>query len=294
MEIQYPGVRELLSKMKKGNENQRHIARRSFLVSSSQVLAATLLTGTFSSARPQTPASAGPADPALIEDLIAANRILVMEGVNDAFGHVSVRHDRNPDRYVLARSLAPDLVTADDFIEYDLDSNPVNLDGRSQYSERYIHGEIYKARPDVGAVVHNHSPDVIPFSVSSVPFRPIFHVAAFLGEGLPVFDIREEFGMTDMLVQDAARGSELARALGASPAVLMRGHGIAVVGPSLPYAVGRSVYSAFNAKLQAQAIALGGDVTYLDPEEAQAYMDRGESRGYERPWEMWKRKAMGQ
>jgi HCOMODA/2-hydroxy-3-carboxy-muconic semialdehyde decarboxylase len=241
----------------------------------------------------QAPASGGPPDPKLIEDLVAANRILHQQGINDAFGHVSVRHDKNPNRYFLARSLAPDLVTAADLIEYDLDSNPVNLNGRDQYSERYIHGEIYKTRPDVRAVVHNHSPDVIPFSVSSVPLRPVFHVASFLVDGVPVFDIHKNFGVTDMLISDAPRGRGLAQVLANGPAVLMRGHGATVVGPSLPYAVGRSVYLSFNARVQAQAMALGGSVTYLDPAEAKAYLNRGESRGYERPWEAWRRAAMG-
>jgi HCOMODA/2-hydroxy-3-carboxy-muconic semialdehyde decarboxylase len=238
------------------------------------------------------PASAGPAAPLLIEDLVAANRILHQQGVNDAFGHVSVRHDKDPNRYFLARSLSPDLVSADDLIEYDIDSNPVNLKGREQYSERYIHGEIYKARPDVRAVVHNHSADVIPFSVSTVRLRPVFHVASFLRDGVPVFDIRKDFGMTDMLVTDTPRGRALAQALGDHAGVLMRGHGATVVGQSLPYAVGRAIYMAFNARVQAQAMALGGPVTYLDPGEAKAYLQRGESRGYERPWETWKRAAM--
>jgi HCOMODA/2-hydroxy-3-carboxy-muconic semialdehyde decarboxylase len=236
--------------------------------------------------------SASEPDPRLIEDLVAANRILYQQGINDAFGHVSVRHDKNPNRFFLARSLAPELVTAGDLIEYDLESSPLNLNDREQYSERFIHSEIYKARPEVRAVVHNHSPDVIPFSVSTVKLRPIFHVAAFLRDGVPVFDIRSDFGMTDMLVTDVKKGRALALALADHAAVLMRGHGATVVGPSLPYAVGRSVYLSFNARLQAQAMALGGPVKYLDPQEAKAYLDRGESRGYERPWESWKKAAM--
>lgn len=242
----------------------------------------------------QSPSSAGPVDPALVEDLIAANRILYREGIVDGFGHVSVRHDRDPDRFLMSRSLAPELVTAADLIEYDLDGVPVNLDGREQYSERFIHAEIYRARPDVNAVVHNHSPGVIPFGVSSTPLRPVYHMAAFIGEGLPVFDLRDMFGMTDMLVNTSARGRALAEALGSRPAVLIRGHGVAVVGPSLPFAVGRSIYLESNARIQAQAMALGGELTYLAPEEAQAVMDAGENRRYERPWEMWKRQAMGQ
>jgi HCOMODA/2-hydroxy-3-carboxy-muconic semialdehyde decarboxylase len=241
----------------------------------------------------QAPASAGVPDPRLIEDLVAANRILHQQGVNDAFGHVSVRHNADPNRFFLARSLSPDLVTADDLIEYDLESNPVNLKGREQYSERFIHSEIYKARPEVRAVVHNHSQDVIPFSVTSVKLRAVFHVASFLRDGIPVFDIRQCCGITDMLVTNTQRGRGLAEALADNAAVLMRGHGVTVVGPSLPYAVGRSVYLSFNARVQAQAMALGGPVAYLDPAEAKAYLDRGESRNYERPWEAWKRQATG-
>jgi HCOMODA/2-hydroxy-3-carboxy-muconic semialdehyde decarboxylase len=236
------------------------------------------------------PVSGGSVDPAFIEDLVAANRILAAQGIFDAFGHVSVRHPRDPNRFLLSRSLAPELVTADDVLEYDLDAVPVNLNGRSQYSERFIHAEIYKRRPDVNAVVHSHSRSVIPFGVSSVPIKPVFHNAAFIGEGLPVFDIRDAAGITDMLVSDASRGNALARVLDDAPAVLMRGHGVAVVGPTLPHAVGRSIYLEANARIQLEAIGLGGEVTYLSPEEAAEVMTSGENRGYERAWELWKRK----
>lgn len=242
----------------------------------------------------QTPASAGPADPALMEDLVAASRILAQQGVVDAFGHVSVRHNLDPNRYLVARSLAPALVTASDIVEYDLDSNPVNLDGRGQFSERFIHGEIYKARPDVIAVVHNHSPSVVAFSISSQPLRPVYHMPAFIGDALKVFDIREAVGMTDVLVRDAERGRALVEVLGDEPAVLMRGHGVAIVGDSLPLAVGRSVYLELNARIQSQAIALGGDITYLDPEEARLLMEGGEHRGFLRAWELWKQEVSGQ
>ncbi|HEX9877191.1 MAG TPA: class II aldolase/adducin family protein [Gammaproteobacteria bacterium] len=256
---------------------------------------AVLLLGHAAVAPAQTgPASAGPADPALIQDLIAANRILAAQGIVDAFGHVSVRHDKDPNRFLMSRSLAPELVTADDLIEYDLDANAVDLSGRSQYSERYIHAEIYKARPDVMAVVHNHSPSVIPFGISSVPLKPVYHMAGFIGEGLPIYDIREAAGMTEMLVNNAARGSALARELGDRPAVLMRGHGVAVVGPALPFAVGRSVYLELNASIQLQAIGLGGSVTYLDPQEARLVVEAGENRSYDRPWEVWRRHALGE
>jgi HCOMODA/2-hydroxy-3-carboxy-muconic semialdehyde decarboxylase len=225
-------------------------------------------------------------------DLIVANRVLASEGLVDAFGHVSVRHNRDANRYLLSRSLAPALVTAGDIIEYDLDSNPVNAEGRAQYSERFIHGEIYRARPDVQAIVHNHSPSVVLFSVSSVKLRPVYHMAAFIGDGLPSFDIREAAGMTEMLVNNSDRGRSLARSLGSGPAVLMRGHGVAVVGPSLPFAVGRSYYLEMNAGIQAQAMSLGGQVTYLDPEEARKVLEAGENRSYDRSWELWKKQVL--
>jgi ribulose-5-phosphate 4-epimerase/fuculose-1-phosphate aldolase len=241
----------------------------------------------------QPPTSAGVVDPALVEDLVAANRILVAQGIVDAYGHVSVRHPRDPNRFLLSRSLAPGLVTADDLIEYDLSGVAVDLRGRAEYSERYIHAEIYQARPDVNSVVHNHSPSVIPFGISTVPIRPVYHMAGFIGAGLPVFDIRERFGMTDMLVNDADRGRELARELAGHTAVLMRGHGVSVVGPTISFAVARSVYLELNARIQLEAIGLGGEVTYLDPAEAQHVLDAGENRGYTRPWEIWKREALG-
>ena len=235
--------------------------------------------------------SAGPPDPQLVADLVAANHILVDQGVLDGYGHVSARHDRDPARFLMSRSIAPELVTAADVLEYDLESEPVAAAGRTSYLERFIHGEIYRARPDVTAVVHNHSPSVIPFGVSTAPLRPLYHMSAFLGGGVPVFDIRQAGGMTDMLVRDAALGRALAGTLGAAPVVLMRGHGAVVVGPSLPIAVFRSVYTEVNARLQAQAMALGGTVTYLDPEEARRA--EGSVGGtVPRPWELWKRKAL--
>jgi len=236
------------------------------------------------------PKSAGPADPKLIEDLIIANRILYQQGVVDAMGHVSVRHNKDPNRYLISLARAPELVTAADIMEYDLDSNPVRDPGRRQYSERYIHGEIYKLRPDVVAIIHAHTPSVVPFTVSSVPLRAIAHSGGFLAEGLPNFEIREAGGMTDMLVSNAAFGRALAEKLGDKPAILMRGHGFAATGKSLPYVVGRSIYIGVAAKLQAEAIALGGTVVYLDPEEGRKIEAR---RDYIRPWEMWKREAMG-
>jgi HCOMODA/2-hydroxy-3-carboxy-muconic semialdehyde decarboxylase len=153
----------------------------------------------------QTKPTADPSRASAIDDLVTANRILASEGILDGYGHVSVRNPANPSHYFLSRSLAPGLVTAADIVEYDLDSNPIG-DARLSYRERFIHGEIYKARPDVMAVVHDHSPAVIPFSVSSVPLRAVSHMAAFIGEGIPVFEIRDVDGMTDMLVSNQKRG----------------------------------------------------------------------------------------
>ena len=239
------------------------------------------------------PSSAGPADPTLIEGLVAANRILADQGVVDGYGHVSVRHGANPARYLLSRSLAPELVTAGDVMEYDLDSTPVDPRGRTGYLERFIHGEIYKVRPDVMAIVHSHSPSVIPFGVTGVALRPLYHMSAFLAGGVPVFDIRAESGeMTDMLVRTPALGRALARTLGSRNVVLMRGHGSVATAASLPHVVFRGVYTEVNARLQAQAMALSSNVTYLDPEEARK-AEAAVGGTVSRPWELWKRKAMG-
>ena len=272
-----------------GNETPARLVLSGLIV----ILALASLGGFSGSQAAQEPVSAGPADPLLIEDLVAANRILYQEGIVDGFGHVSVRHDADPNRFLLSKSMAPELVTAADILEYDLDANPINLGDRRQYLERFIHSEIYKARPDVEAVVHNHSPGVVPFGVSTVPLRPIYHMAAFIGEGIPIFDIREDFGVTQMLVSDPMRGRALSFALRDRPAVLMRGHGVAVVGQNIKFAVGRSIYLEVNARLQTEALSLGGDITYLSQGEAEAYVvEAGESQGYQRPWELWKRQTM--
>jgi HCOMODA/2-hydroxy-3-carboxy-muconic semialdehyde decarboxylase len=228
----------------------------------------------------------------LIDDLVTANRILAMEGVLDGYGHVSARSDKDPDRYYLSRSLAPDLVEGGDVMVFDLDSKPVDPHGRTAYVEAFIHGEIYRARPDVKAVIHTHSPALIPFGVTSVPLRPIYTLGAFIGEGVPVFDIRTvATEPTDLLIRNAALGRALSQALGNRGAALMRGHGAVVVGPSLQDAVGRSVYLQINAALQLQAITLGGPIQYLGADEARK-LETIPNR-YQRAWEMWKRKAMG-
>lgn len=239
------------------------------------------------------PRSAGPADRQLVEDLVAANRILAAQGVLDGWGHVSVRHDRDPDRYLLSRSLAPELVRAGDIIEFDLDNNAVNARGRNLYTERFIHGEIYRTRPDVAAICHTHAPPIIPFGVTRVPLKPLYHRAAFIALGVPVFEIRDAAGMTDLLIRNAQLGRALARSIGDKPAVLMRGHGATVVAPSLPRLVGRSIFLALNATLQAQAMimAQGGPIQFLDAEEARLIEAR-EGYGLARAWEAWRRKAL--
>jgi ribulose-5-phosphate 4-epimerase/fuculose-1-phosphate aldolase len=264
------------------------MTRRALMAGGATALAAALL-------RPRRAVaqrtSAGPANPQLIDDLVAANRILVDQGVLDGYGHVSARHDRDPSRFMMSRSLAPELVTAADIMEYDLDAEPVDPRGRSSYLERFIHGEIYRARPDVRAVVHDHSPSVIPFGVTGAPLRPLYHMSAFLAAGVPVFDIRAAAGGdTDMLVRTPDLGRALAQALGPRPVALMRGHGAVVVGPSLPIVFFRSIYTEMNARLQAQAMALGGPVTYLSPGEARQ-AEAAVAGTVGRPWELWKQKV---
>ncbi|HZQ74091.1 MAG TPA: class II aldolase/adducin family protein [Burkholderiales bacterium] len=226
-----------------------------------------------------------------LHDLVAANRILAAHGVIDAYGHVSMRSPRNPGRYYVARAIAPETVQVEDLLEYDLDSRCIDEKGAESVRERFIHGEIYKARPDVMAVVHNHSPSVIPFGATGVPMRPIYHMAAFVGEGVPVFEIRDFEKGTDLLVKSAFLGNALAKVLGAKPAALMRGHGATVVGENLPRAVGRSIYLEQSAQLQMQALLLSKNVTFLDDAEVKA---SNPVQNYKRAWPMWRAKALAQ
>jgi len=235
----------------------------------------------------QTPAA--PSRQAVIDDLVVANHILANEGVVDGYGHVSVRNPVDPNRYFLARAGAPALVTAADITEYDLDSKSVTSASAAGYQERFIHGEIYKVRPDVMAVVHCHCLDVIPFAATSVPLRPMYHMGYFIGEGVPVFDIRKAAGVTDMLIGTPELGRALAQALGNKSAALMRGHGAAVVAASVHLVVAKAYYLNVNARLQLQAMQLGGGkVTYLDPEEA-----KKAAQTYERSWDFWKSRLPG-
>ncbi|HUQ74047.1 MAG TPA: class II aldolase/adducin family protein [Burkholderiales bacterium] len=230
----------------------------------------------------------------LYEDLVASYRILAEHGVIDAYGHVSVRSPTNPQRYYLARSLAPERVQVEDIMEYDLDSKPIDPQGRESVHERFIHGEIFKARPDIMSVVHNHSPSVVPFSVTGVPMKALWHMAAFIGDGLPNWEIRDVRKGTDLLVRDAALGASLAKTLGKKPAALMRGHGSVTVGESLPRAVGRSVYLEISARMQMQAMTLAGangKITWFDEAETTASTPL---QDYKRAWPLWREKALAQ
>jgi len=232
-------------------------------------------------------------DSGQIDDLVAANRILSDQGVVDGFGHVSARHEGDPSRFLLARSMAPGLVTAAYIMEFDLDGNAFDPRARTLYVERFIHSEIYKAHPEIMAIVHSHSPSIIPFGVTSVPLRPIYHMSSFLGAGVPIFEIREAGGpATDMLIRTPELGAALANRVGGSAVVLMRGHGNVVVGASVEQVVFRAIYTEINAKLQAEALRLGeGQVNFLSTEEA-ANATATNNAALGRPWELWKRQAL--
>ena len=237
-------------------------------------------------------------DENLAQELALCYRILAEHGVVDAYGHVSVRSTERPDRYLLSRSLAPELVTPDDIMEFDLDSNPIDRQGRGMYLERFIHGEIFKLRPDVQAIVHNHSPSVIPFGVTEVPMRPLFNTAAFVGLGVPTFEIRDFQPSGDIIIKTPHLGHSLATVLGVRPAALLRGHGSVVVGNGLPDVVIRSIYLELSAKLQMQAMTIagpGGRITFLDDAEVAETMARQASaRTWERSWNLWRTKALAQ
>ena len=228
---------------------------------------------------------------ALLQDLAIANRILVNEGVLDGFGHISVRRPDQPDRFYIARSMAPALVTVDDIVEVDLDGHVHDAQDRRTYVERFIHSAIYKARPEVMSIIHSHSPAVIPFGVTGARLRPICHMSGFLGAVTPVFEIRHSAGeSTDLLIRNQALGEALAQTLGASNVALMRGHGSVTVGTSIQQAVFRGIYTESNARLQMQAAQLGA-IEFLTEGEAQATSDMNDMH-LDRPWQMWKRKAM--
>jgi len=230
----------------------------------------------------------------LLNDLVIANRILAHEQVVDAYGHVSVRHPERPDRFFLARSLAPELVTHDDILEFTLDGKPVKEEIRALYLERFIHGCILEARPDVTAVVHAHAEDTLPFGIASAtPLRPVIHSGSFLGAHVPIWDIADKFGDTNLLVANVEQGRDLAKCLGASNVALMRGHGFAAAARSLIEVVRMAVFLPRNARALFKAAQLGGQIRYLSQGEIDA-----RNRGYGpyapetwRAWEYWANKA---
>jgi ribulose-5-phosphate 4-epimerase/fuculose-1-phosphate aldolase len=226
------------------------------------------------------------ADPALVDKLVLANRILYRLGVVDGFGHASVRHDKSPGHFLLARNMAPGLVRREDIVTFDLDGTSLDPQGRRVYLERFIHGEIYRVRPDVQAVVHSHSPSVIPFGATGQPLRPVFHMSGFLGGGSSLFEIRDVAGDTDMLISNNQLGAALARTLGPRSLVLMRGHGSTVVGSSIEQTVYRAFYAEVNARLQLQAKSLG-EVNYLNEQEAAKAAATNETQ-VARAWDLWR------
>jgi HCOMODA/2-hydroxy-3-carboxy-muconic semialdehyde decarboxylase len=221
-------------------------------------------------------------------DLAAANRILAREGIVDALGHVSVRHPDDPARYILSRSRSPGIVSRADLMEFTLDNEPIDQRGRSMYAERPIHGGIYETRPDVMAVVHNHSFSVIPFGLTGVPLRPIIHMAGGIGASVPVWDIRDKFGDTNLLVVTREQGRDLAGALGDGSVALMRGHGCVVAAKTLKYAVLLAIYLEGNARILLDSTRLGGDVVALTPGEVgQTAAMTAMPLVAERTWNYW-------
>ncbi len=226
-----------------------------------------------------------------LQELVTANRILAREGIVDAFGHVSTRHPERPDRYILSQSRAPELVDVGDLMEFNLEGDPIDQRSRTMYTERPIHGGVYEAREDVLAIVHNHSPTVVPFSVTNTPLRPMFHLAAIIGPELPVWDIRDNFQDTNLLVTTMDQGRDLARCLGGRRVSLMRGHGCVVVGKSIREVVMASVYLQVNAGLLLESMRLG-EVKYLSPGEIEL-MSESQMRptSQDRAWEYWAHRA---
>lgn len=233
-------------------------------------------------------------DPKIIEDLVAANRILVNEGVLDAYGHISVRHPLKPKHFLLSRNIAPASVNANDILEYDFECNPIGAPASfTHFHERFIHGETYRARADVNSVVHSHSPNVIPFGVTDHPMRALYHMSSFLTPGVPVFEIRKTAGMSNMLISNGALGKSLAETLGDSNVALMRGHGNVIVAKTIEMAVFRAIYTEVNARLQLQTASLGGPINFLEPEEGEKAMQVLDNI-HLRAWDIWKRTALAQ
>jgi HCOMODA/2-hydroxy-3-carboxy-muconic semialdehyde decarboxylase len=225
-----------------------------------------------------------------LDELVTANHILAAEGVVDSFGHISIRHPNNPDHYLLSCSRAPECIQVEDIMEFTLDGKAVDPKDRDPYAERAIHGSVYKARPEIKSVVHNHSPSVIPFGVTGTPLKPLFHMSAGMGSDVPIWDSRSNFGDTTLLVTTMEMGSDLVGMLGDNRAALMRGHGCVVVGKSVREAVFSSIYLEVNAKLQLNASTLG-EIVFLSGGEVDAILERRGPYTFERAWERWCRRA---
>lgn len=266
--------------------------RRGFLSGSGLLLTSALLGAAKEAESKPAPAPVEPAPQeaqdkdALLKDLITANHILQDQGIVDGYGHISVRNPANANHFFISRWLAPDLVTLSDIVELDYDCVPVNGDKRKLYSERWIHAEIYRARPDVHSVVHTHAPTVVLMGTINETLLPIYHMGGFIGTGLPIFDIRKSFGMTNMLINDAAKGKALAQTLGDKPAAFMRGHGGITVGNSIMHSVGRSVYLKVNSEMHLQAG--GRKIETLSPEEAR--LAEAGNQEFPKDWDLWSRK----
>jgi ribulose-5-phosphate 4-epimerase/fuculose-1-phosphate aldolase len=279
--------------MEKNDQHKAGVGRRGFLSGSSLLLTGALLGASeeMEAKEEQTriAPSATPQDKeSLFADLVVANHILADQGVVDGYGHVSIRHPTNPNHFYISRWLAPDLVTEGDIVELDLDCVPVTGDTRKLYSERFIHSEIYRVRPDVKSIVHTHAPTVVLMGVCGEPLVPIYHMTGFIGAGLPIFDIRKSFGMTNMLITNPERGKALAQSLGDHSAALMRGHGGITVGTNVSHSVGRSVYLKIDAEMQLQV--LGRKIESLTPEEA--VLAEAGNQDFPKDWDLWKRKVM--
>lgn len=230
--------------------------------------------------------------PEALRDLVVANRILAHEGVVDAFGHVSIRHPDNPERYLLSCARAPELIEAADIVEFRLDGDAVDIGDRRPYSERMIHGAIYEMRPDVNCVIHNHSYDVIPFAVTDAPLRPVTHTCAPIGIDIPTWDIRDRFGETHHLVVTMEQGRDLGTCLGERSIALMKRHGCVVAGATIQETVMKAIYLQVNARLQLQAMQIGTP-DFLTPTEVRLCTDMQQSPiSLDRAWEAWCRRAM--
>ncbi len=231
---------------------------------------------------------------ALLRELVIANRILARENVVDAYGHVSMRHPETPNRFLMAASIAPEMVEEKDIIEFNLDCTPAHPDSRPLYHERFIHGALYETRPDVQAIVHAHSEDVLPFSIAAIPLRPVIHSGSFMGSTVPVWDIADRFGpSTNMLVTDMEQGRDLARCLGDNNVALMRGHGFSAAARSLIEVVRMAVYVPRNARVQMNALRLGTDIKALHDGEVAARNSGYKPYSLEtrRAWRYWAHKA---